>query len=136
MTGIDEGTATVSNDGGRRFLRFPHLDVAILNGVVYTTTGGLIPLGPLADASASRWRLPPDDDGPAGTVTARTMIVVVSGAGSHRLTVEHTPSGWASRQMDKQVAQFNLLATRARPTAIGGCPEPVLSLPAVGADVG
>lgn len=144
MAGIDRREAAAP-DEGERLLRFPHLDVAILDGVVYTTTGGLLPLGPLAGAVAACWRLPPYHDGTLGTVTARSMIIVVSGASSHRLAIEHTPSAGtsrhadvrASRQIEKQVAGFNLLAMRARPAAASaGYPGPVACPPVIDADAG
>jgi hypothetical protein len=121
VTGTSEGkTAKPSAD--ERIIRFSHLDVAILDGMVYTTTCGLFLLGPLASAAAASKLLPPQaqqagrpDRPMAGDASAeRTAIAVVSGQSSHRLVIEHTSADWTPRQIAKQVAEFNVLALQAQ----------------------
>lgn len=115
----DEGT-----DLETRLLRFPHLDVAILDGFVYTTTRGLSPLGPLAGAAASTRRLPipAEAAGAAGWIgngaiqkMERTAVAVVSGPCSHHLVIDHNATSSTAQQVARQVAQFNVLAVAARP---------------------
>jgi hypothetical protein len=107
-----------------RLTRFPHLDVAIMDGFVYTTTRGLSPLGPLATATALSRRLParlesaqPGHSYP-GTAPAReiqrTAVAVVSGQSSHQLVIDHNATSFTVRQVESQVAQFNVLAGAAR----------------------
>ena len=107
-----------------RLLRYPHLDVAILDGFVYTTTRGLSPLGPLAGAAASCRRLPipAEAAGAAGWMGSgalqemeRTAVAVISGLCSHHLVIDHNSTSSTGAQVEWQVAQFNVLAVAARP---------------------
>ena len=106
-----------------RLLRFPHLDVAVLDGVVYTTTRGLSPLGPLAGATASSRRLPVTAEAAGaacwmgnGTIQKmeRTAVAVVSGLCSHQLVIDHNSTSSTAQQVERQVAQFNVLAVSAQ----------------------
>lgn len=111
-------------DRENRLLRFPHLDVAVLDGVVYTTTRGLSPLGPLAGATASSRRLPVTAEAAGatgwmgnGTIQKmeRTAVAVVSGLCSHQLVIDHNSTSSTAQQVERQVAQFNVLAVAAQP---------------------
>jgi hypothetical protein len=116
------GAVAAGPKAEERIIRFPHLDVAILDSMVYTTTCGLFLLGPLASAAAASKLLPPQAERPgqpdrlmAGDASAeRTAIAVVSGQSSHRLVIEHTSADWTPRQIAKQVAEFNVLALQAQ----------------------
>jgi hypothetical protein len=112
-------------------VRFPTLGIAVLDGAVYVTKGGLHRLGPLVGARAAVRRIPPRlvrkgfmsqvvlGSAPAEKVE-RVAIAVVAGGSAHKDVVENTwaagfgSAGGVSAKAEREAQDFNVLVGQAR----------------------